>query len=116
MADDVKVKEAGNKGKGKGKGKGDQSGPPPKGPETHIARMMVRALWQQEWSAANPDKTSAEKGTAWKEVRTARLESELKKIRRALMSVKRSGVTMVVSEKAAKAAESDDEMPESAEE
>lgn len=114
MVDDVKVKESGNKGKGKGNG--DQSGPPPKGPETHIARMMVRALWQQEWTAENPDKTPAEKGAAWKEVRTARLESELKKIRRALMAVKKSGVTMVVSEKAAKTAESDEELPESAEE
>lgn len=118
MMDDVKVKEAGNKarGKGKGKGKADSSAPSPKGPETQIARMMVRALWQQEWAAANPNKTAADKGAAWKEIRTARLEAELKKLRRALLSVKKSGVTMTVSEKAAKVADSDEEVPDAAEE
>ena len=113
MADDVKVKEGGKRGKGKGKA---DSAAPPKGPETQIARMMVRALWQQEWTAANPDKVAADRATAWKEARTARLESELKKIRRALLSVKKSGVTMTVSEKAAKVAESDDDVPDAAEE
>jgi hypothetical protein len=84
----------------------------PKGPELQIARMLVRALWQQEWTAANPDKTPAERGAAWKEIRQARNEAELKGLRRALMTLKRAGVTMTVTERAAKAAESDADVSE----
>lgn len=113
MMDDAKVKEG---GRGRGKGKTDAAGAPPKGPETHIARMMVRALWQQEWSAANPDKQATDRAAAWKEIRAERLDAELKKLRRALINVKKQGVTMTVSEKAAKVAESDEEIPEAAEE
>lgn len=98
MQDDVQLQVA-DKPRGKAKGKGAAG---PKGPELQIARMLVRALWQQEWSAANPDKTAAERTAAWRETRQAVNESELRGMRRALTAIKRAGVTMAIAERAAK--------------
>ncbi len=99
------AKREANKADGKvGKAGGKKTaGSVPKGPETQVARLILRALWRHDWSAANPDKKAAERTAAWKEGRQAHYEAELKKMRRALISVKRDGVSMAVSEKAAKA-------------
>lgn len=88
---------------GKAGGQNKADGAAPKSPELQVARLVLRALWRQEWTAANPDKKAAERTTAWKEARQAHYEAELKKMRRALVAVKRDGVTLLVSEKAAKA-------------
>lgn len=98
MAENVKATDGGNaKGTGKGGGKGQAALTPA---ETQIARMLVRALWAQESIAANPDQSPAERAAQWKEVRQARNEAELKKVRRALLTLKKSGVVMSLTEKA----------------
>ncbi|MGV8988572.1 MAG: hypothetical protein ACOH2H_20095 [Cypionkella sp.] len=102
MQDDVQVQDA-PKTRGKGKGKSDISVPP--GPESQVARLIIRALWQQEWAAANPGGKPAERTAAWKLARQARFEAELKKIRRALMSLKRDGVAMTITPKVGTAVE-----------
>ena len=108
MAENVKTAEGG-KGKEGGKAKGGKAGG--KGEavlspnEVQVARMLVRALWAQEMIAANPEQTAADRAAAWKDIRQARNEAELKKVRRALLTLKRAGVVMKLSEKAAKSAE-----------
>lgn len=104
MQDVVQLKVAG-KPRGKAKAKAGAAEGIPKGPELQIARMLIRALWQQEWNAANPDKTAAERTAAWKEARQARNEADLRGMRRALMTIKRAGVAMTITERAAKAEE-----------
>ena len=94
------------KAKGKGKAAGSvpnkkAAGDAPKNPEVLIARMLVRALWQQDWVAANPDGKAPERKTAWKEARQARMEQQLKSARKALATLQRLGVTMTLSPKAA---------------
>ena len=76
----------------KRKGAGD----PAKNAGVLIARMLVRALWQQEWSAANPDAKPTDRKTAWKDARQTRLEQDLKSARRALTTMQRLGVTMTL--------------------
>lgn len=107
MADKVKVAKGG-KEKAKPKGaaaEGGKGGVALSGSDIQIARMLVRALWAQETIAANPEMAAADRAAQWKEVRQARNDAELKKIRRALLTLKRSGVVMTLSEKAAKTAE-----------
>ena len=116
MQDDVETAAAPErKRKGKGKGAGGPSknaeqggvetaaapkrkgaGDPAKNPEVLIARMLVRALWQQEWSAANPDAKPTDRKTAWKDTRQTRLEQDLKSVRKALTTMQRLGVTMTL--------------------
>ena len=79
----------------KGKGSGD----PAKNSEVLIARMLVRALWQQEWLAVNPEAKAADRKAAWKDVRQARMERDLKPVRKALATMQRLGVTMALSPK-----------------
>lgn len=97
MAEDVTAAQGG-KAKVGGKGAAALSSG-----EVQIARMLVRALWAQESIAAEPELSQAERSAKWKEVRQARNEAELKKIRRALVTLKRAGVVMTLPEKAAKA-------------
>ena len=85
----------------KAKGKGKAAGDAPKNAEVLIARMLVRALWQQDWAAANPDGKAPDLKTAWKEARQARMEQQLKSARKALATLQRMGVTMTLSPKAA---------------
>ena len=72
-----------------------------KNAETLIARMLVRALWQQDWAAANPEAKAADRKTAWKDARQGRMEQSLKSVRKALATMQRSGVTMTLSPKEA---------------
>ena len=98
------------KGKGKGKKAGGVSSPKAEG---QIGRMLVRAIWGQEWSLANPDGKGEQRKAAWKAAREGALEKNLKTYRRAINSLSRSGVTMTLSEAAAKAnADEDDGVDE----
>lgn len=102
MQDDVLVEhgtKAGMKAGGKGKAK-DKAAAAPQGPESQIARLIIRALWQQDWNAANPGKTPAERTAAWKAARQERMEANLKQMRRALISLKREGVSLAITPKA----------------
>ncbi|MEO8240948.1 MAG: hypothetical protein ABI832_01480 [bacterium] len=98
------VVAAAKKGKGK-KSSADNA----TGVEGQIGRMLVRAVWTQEWTAANPEGKPEERKAAWKEGRTAAFEAHLKQYRRAINALGRSGVTMTLSETAAKANAEDDE-------
>ena len=106
--------EGGRKGGGKAGGKAGGEGRKPgsegpKSAEVQIARMMVRAQWQQEWAAANPDGGNPERKVAWKEARQARMELHMKSARKVLASLQRQGVTMTLSETAAAADVEDDD-------
>ena len=78
--------EAGGKAKG-GRGKGGRV----KGGkaedatvEGQIGRMLVRVIWAQEWSAANPEAKADERKAAWKDARNDAMDKNLKAYRRAL--------------------------------
>lgn len=100
----------GKGGKGKGKGaKGDDASV-----EGQIGRMLVRAIWAQEWSAANPEGKPEERKAAWKGARNDALDKNLKAYRRALTAMGRSGVVMSMSPDAAEADGNDDDAGEDA--
>ena len=61
--------------------------------EGQIGRMLVRAIWAQEWTLANPDAKGEQRKVAWKDAREGAMERNLKSYRRALNSLTRSGVT-----------------------
>ena len=65
--------------------------------EGQIGRMLVRAIWGQEWALANPDGKGEDRKAAWLAARDGALEKNLKTYRRALSSLTRSGVTMTLS-------------------
>lgn len=74
-------------------GEGDGEG---KGAVGKAARIMARALWLVDWSAAHPDATSEERKAAWKagvEGRGARV----KQARKALKIMGKRGVTFIVA-------------------
>lgn len=73
------------------------------GPEAQIAKLLVRALWTEDWKANNPKGTGAERMAAWKEARTEQFAAHTKTFRRALLALKKSGVEMTLTPKAAKA-------------
>ena len=77
----------------------------PRSAEVQIARMIVRAQWQYEWSTANPEGGQSERKAAWKEVRQARMEANMKSARRVVTSLQRQGVTMILTASAAAQAE-----------
>lgn len=85
------------------------SGDPSKNADMMIARMMVRALWQQDWSAVNPDAKAPDRKAAWKDARLAQMEKQLKPVRKALATMQRLGVTMTLSPKSADDASEDDD-------
>lgn len=99
---------AGEKGKGgkKPAGEGAAKGVGPTGnakSEGQIGRMLVRAIWAQEWILANPDGKAEDRKAAWLAARDGALEKNLKTYRRALNSLTRSGVTMTLGAAAGKA-------------
>lgn len=106
--------EAGEKAKGgkggKGKGKAAKGETGDTSVEGQVGRMLVRAIWAQEWSAAHPDSKAEERKAAWKDARAGAIEKNLKAYRRALSSLARSGVVMSITPAAAAAA-SDNEDP-----
>jgi len=73
-------------------------------PDRQIARLMVRALWQQEWSAANPEASPKDRAAAWKEVRAAETQARIKGYRKAIVALRKAGVEISLS-----AAVADDE-------
>lgn len=104
---------AGQKGKGRKKAAGEGAkgagGAGNAKPEGHIGRMLVRAIWGQEWALANPDGKGEERKAAWLAARDGALEKNLKTYRRAINSLSRSGVTMTLSAVARKdGADADD--------
>jgi hypothetical protein len=103
------AKAKGNKGN-KGKNKPRKAGAAEKnsGADGQIGRMLVRAIWAQEWSAANPGGKGEARKAAWKDARSAMMEKNLKSYRRAMASLKRSGVTMTLSAEAAAKSGDDD--------
>ncbi len=106
--------EAGEKAKGGKGGKGKRNAI--KGEtgeaavEGQVGRMLVRAIWAQEWSVAHPDGKAEERKAAWKDARAGAIEKNLKTYRRAVSSLTRSGVVMSITPAAAAAA-GDDEDP-----
>ena len=108
--------EAGGKAKG-GRGKGGRG----KGGkaedatvEGQIGRMLVRVIWAQEWSTANPEAKADERKAAWKDARNDAMDKNLKAYRRALTALARSGVVMSMAPDAVKADGSDDDTGEDA--
>ena len=75
--------------------------------EGQVGRMLVRAIWAQEWSVANPDAKPEERKAAWKDNRAAMMELHLKPYRRALTALTRSGVMLTMNPAAAAAAGED---------
>ncbi len=78
------------------------------GADGQIGRMLVRAIWVQEWSAANPDGKGEARKAAWKAARSAAMEKNLKTYRRAIASLARSGVSLTLSDEAAARSDDDD--------
>jgi hypothetical protein len=105
------VTEVGAKAKGNKRGK-KSGGEGNASIDGQIGRMLVRAIWAQEWSLANPDGKGEARKAAWKEARTAALEKNLKTYRRAIGSLQRSGVTMALSAEAAGKSDEDDDSEE----
>lgn len=99
--------EAGAKAKGKKKDKGAASGESSNS-NGQVGRMLVRAIWVQEWSLANPDGKGEARKAAWKDARSAEMEKNLKSYRRAVASLARSGVTMTLSDEAVAKSDDDD--------
>lgn len=75
--------------------------------DAQIGRMLVRAVWSQEWSAANPDATGEARKAAWKDARSGAMEKNLKTYRRAIALLKRTGVTITLSDEAAAGGDDD---------
>ena len=100
--------EVGPKGKGK-KNANKTNAEGKSNVDAQIGRMMVRAVWSQEWSAANPDATGEDRKAAWKDARSGAMEKSLKTYRRAIAQLKRTGVTITLSDEAAAATDGDDD-------
>ena len=81
----------------KGKGGPKAAGAGPQNIEMQIARMVVRAQWQQEWVAANPEGNLEDRKNAWKEARQGYMAENLKSARKLLVILKRQGVSMTVA-------------------
>jgi hypothetical protein len=103
-----RAKSGGATGKG-GSGKAGKKAVNVTGHDTQVSRLMVRAIWQQQWTDANPGKTAAERGAAWKEERQALIDTDAQKMRRVLATLKRFGVTVTYTPKEDKVAEGADD-------
>ena len=102
-------KSKGGKGKGgKGKAKAGKSETGDASVEGQVGRMLVRAIWAQEWSAAHPDGKTEERKAAWKDARAGAIEKNLKAYRRAVTSLTRLGVVMSITPAAAAAGTDED--------
>ncbi len=64
-----------------------------------ISRMLVRAIWSQEWSAANPEAGPETRKAAWQAAREGVMGERLKPYRKALNIIGKMGVTMAVTAK-----------------
>ncbi len=65
-------------------------------PETQIARMLVRAIWTQEWNEAHPEAKGKERAQAWKEARAAENNARGKIYRKALAAMRKAGVEITL--------------------
>ena len=65
-----------------------------------VVRMLIRAVWMQEWMLANPESTPETRKAAWKDAREATMEKNLKIYRRAIRALAFSGVTISLNEEA----------------
>ena len=104
--------EAGEKakgGKGRGKGKAAKAEGGEASVEGQVGRMLVRAIWAQDWMATNPEGKAEDRKAAWKDARAGAIEKNLKAYRRAVASLKRSGVVMSITPAAAAAAGNDED-------
>lgn len=77
--------------------------------EGQVARLLVRAIWLQEWSHANPEGKPEERREAWKTARGGAIEQHLKSYRRALNMLGRSGVTITYEPPVKKSGETGDD-------
>ncbi len=71
------------------------------------ARIMARALWVVDWSAAHPDATPEERKAAWKAGAEGR-SGKVKQARKALKIMGKRGVTFIVAPGAANDEDDDD--------
>ena len=94
---------------GRGKGKKKPGGAGNAAVEGQIGRMLVRAIWAQEWLLANPESPGEQRKAAWRDARDAAMEKNLKTYRRAINTLVRSGVTMTLNDGAAIADDGDDD-------
>lgn len=76
-------------------------------PDVQIARLLVQALWNQQWKAANPDGSAKDRAKAWKAARSEELAARVKPCRLALQALRRSGVEMTLTAAAETAKDSD---------
>lgn len=67
-----------------------------KGGVAKAARIMARAIWLVDWSAANPDATSEDRKAAWKASAEGR-NAKVKQARKALKIMGKRGVTFIVA-------------------
>ena len=94
------VTDAPAKGKKGGKGKKAEGEGTGKNPAIHIAQLVVRALWMQDFIASNPKCTAPERNAAWKAARGDIMERQLKKVRRALANLGRIGMQITLTDRA----------------
>ncbi len=106
-------KKAGGGAKAKAGGKanpaGATAGQEKSKVEGQVARLLVRAIWLQEWAAANPEGKPEDRREAWKAARSGAVEQHLKAYRRALNMLGRSGVTITYQPPEKKAGEGSDD-------
>lgn len=74
-----------------------------------LARLLLRAVWTQQWIAANPDASKDQRVAAWQEAREQVLKSNLPTYRKALTVLRRTGVTMALPARAAGAGQEDED-------
>ena len=67
-----------------------------KGGAGKAARIMARAFWLVEWTAANPDATQEDRKAAWKAASEERT-GKVKLARKALKIMGKRGVTFIVA-------------------
>lgn len=77
--------------------------------EGQVARLLVRAIWLQEWNRSNPEGKPEERREAWKVARTGAMEQNLKAYRRALSVLGRTGVTITYQAPPKKTSEAADD-------
>lgn len=94
------VTDAPAKGKKGGKGKKAEGEGTGKNPAIHIAQLVVRALWMQDFIAAHPKCTAQERNAAWKDARAATQENQFKRVRRALANLSRVGMQITLTGRA----------------
>lgn len=68
-----------------------------------LARLLLRAVWMQQWIAVNPDASHDQRMAAWQEAREQVFESNLPTYRKALTVLRRIGVTMALPARPASA-------------